>query len=317
MKTYIARRLLSVLPVLLIVSIVIFSLTYFIPGDPAALLLGDNATAEDIAALRARMGLDIPPVPRYFNWIINMCRGDFGISVSQNTPVARMISSHLGPTLSLSLYSMLIACLAALPLGMLAARKKGTLADQGVSVLALLGISLPSFLLGLFLVVTFAVKLRWFPVAGYKPPSEGFGVHLRSITLPAVALGFMYAALLMRMTRASLLETLSSDYVRMAKAKGVGEFFLVGKHALRNALVPILTTVGQSFIGALSGATVVESMFGVPGIGALVVSSIGKRDFQVVQGVVLLIALINVVISLMVDLLYGLVDPRVRLSTGV
>jgi peptide/nickel transport system permease protein len=317
MKKYVAQRLLSILPVLLIVSVVIFSLTYFIPGDPAALLLGDNATAEDIAALRERMGLDIPPVPRYFNWIINMCRGDFGISVSQNTPVARMISSHLGPTLSLSLYSMSIACIIALPLGMLAARKKGAFADQGVSVLALLGISLPSFLLGLFLVVTFAVKLRWFPVAGFKPLSAGLGVHLHSITLPAVALGFMYAALLMRMTRASLLETLSSDYVRMAKAKGVGEFFLVGKHALRNALVPILTTVGQSFIGALSGATVVESMFGVPGIGALVVSSIGKRDFQVVQGVVLLIALINVVISLIVDMLYGLVDPRVRLSTDV
>ncbi|MDR1588362.1 MAG: ABC transporter permease [Treponema sp.] len=317
MKKYIAQRLFSVLPVLLIVSVVIFSLTYLIPGDPAALLLGDNATAEDIAALRGRMGLDIPPAPRYFNWIVNMCRGDFGISVSQNTPVARMISSHMGPTLSLSVYSMFIACLIALPLGMLAARKKGAAADQGVSVLALLGISLPSFLLGLFLVVTFAVKLRWFPVAGYKALSAGFGVHLRSITLPAIALGFMYAALLMRMTRASLLETLSSDYVRMAKAKGVGEFFLVGKHALRNALAPILTTLGQSFIGALSGATVVESMFGVPGIGALVVSSIGKRDFQVVQGVVLLIALINVVISLIVDLLYGLVDPRVRLSADV
>ncbi|MDR2134601.1 MAG: ABC transporter permease [Treponema sp.] len=314
MKKYIVQRLLSVLPVLLIVSVVIFSLTYFIPGDPAALLLGDNATAEDIAALRERLGLDIPPVPRYFNWIINMFRGDFGISVSRNTPVARMISSHLGPTLSLSVYSMCIACIAALPLGMLAARKKGTPADQGVSVLALLGISLPSFLLGLFLLVTFAVKLRWFPVAGYKPLSAGFGAHIRSLTLPAVALGFMYAALLMRMTRASLLETLSSDYVRMAKAKGVGEFSLVGKHALRNALVPVLTTLGQSFIGALSGATVVESMFGVPGIGALVVSSIGKRDFQVVQGVVLLIALINVVISLIVDLLYGLADPRVRLS---
>jgi peptide/nickel transport system permease protein len=313
-KKYLLQRLLSILPVLLIVSVVIFSLTYLIPGDPAALLLGDNATAEDIAALRGRMGLDIPPVPRYFNWILNMCRGDFGLSVSQNTPVARMISSHLGPTLSLSVYSIIIACVIALPLGMLAARKKGSPADQGMSVLALLGISLPSFLLGLFLIVTFAVKLRWFPVAGYKPLSGGFGVHLRSITLPAIALGFMYAALLVRMTRASLLETLASDYVRMAKAKGVGEFFLVGKHALRNALVPILTTLGQSFIGVLSGATVVESMFGVPGIGALVVSSIGKRDFQVVQGVVLLIALINVVISLMVDLLYGLVDPRVRLS---
>jgi peptide/nickel transport system permease protein len=314
MKKYIVKRILSIIPVLFIVSVVIFSLSYLIPGDPAAMILGDNATAEDIAALRTRMGLDEPPVPRYFRWIFNILRGDFGVSVAQSTPVASMIASHLAPTLSLAVYAMIIALLLALPLGMTAARRKGTLADQGISVLALLGISLPSFLLGLFLMMFFAIKLRWFPVSGFKPLSAGLGVHVRSITLPAVALGFMYSALMMRMTRASLLEILTSDYIRMAKAKGVREIALVAKHALRNALVPILAVLGQSFIGALSGATVVESMFGVPGIGSLVVSSIGRRDFQVVQGVVLLIALINVGVNLAVDLLFGLVDPRIRLS---
>jgi peptide/nickel transport system permease protein len=314
MRKYIINRIFSTIPVLLIVSITIFSIVYLIPGDPAALLLGDNATQDDILALRNRMGLDKPPVERYFNWVGNIFKGDFGVSVTQSTPVSKMILSHMPPTLSLSVYSMIIALCIALPLGMLAARKKGTLVDQTVSIISLLGISLPSFLLGLFLIVFFAVQLRWFPVSGFKPLSRGFFAHIHSITLPAFALGFMYAALMMRMTRAAMLETLASDYVRMAKAKGVNEFFLTAKHAFRNALVPILTILGQSFIGALSGATVVESMFGVPGIGSLVVTSILKRDFQVVQAVVLLIALINVAISLIVDLLYGLVDPRVRLS---
>jgi peptide/nickel transport system permease protein len=260
------------------------------------------------------MGLDEPFLARYFNWIGNLFRGDMGVSVAQSIPVSTMISDRFRPTISLSIYAMIIAICIALPLGMLGARKKGTIVDQAVSVIALVGISVPSFLLGLFLIVLFAVRLRLFPVSGFIPISRGLGLHLRSITLPAIALGFMYAALLMRMTRAALLETLSSDYVRMAKAKGVSEFFLVVKHGFRNALIPILTVISQSFIGALSGATVVESLFGVPGIGSLVVNSVGRRDYQVIQGVVLLIALINVAINLVVDLLYGLVDPRIRLE---
>ncbi|GHV12235.1 ABC transporter permease [Spirochaetia bacterium] len=314
MKKYILKRLLSAIPVLLIVSVVIFSIVYLIPGDPAAMILGENATPEDAAILRLRMGLDRGFIPRYLNWLGRMCHGDFGVSVAQSTPVSAMIADRLRPTLSLSLYSMIIALVIALPLGMLGARKKGTVLDHAVSVTALLGISLPSFLLGLFLIVVFAVKLRWFPVAGFSPLSAGFVPHIRSITLPAIALGFMYSALLMRMIRASLLETLSSGYVRMAKAKGVSEFSLLTKHAFRSALPPLLTVAGQSFIGVLSGAAVVESLFGIPGIGSLVVSSIGRRDYQVIQAVVLLIALINVLINLLVDLLYGLADPRIRLA---
>jgi peptide/nickel transport system permease protein len=314
MRKYILKRLLSIIPVLLVVSVVIFSIGYLIPGDPAAMILGENATIEDIAALRSRMGLDDPPVARYLKWISNAFHGDLGTSVAQSTPVTKMIADHMAPTISLALYAMLISLVIALPLGMIAARKKGSLVDQGISVIALLGISLPSFLLGLFLISVFAIALRWFPVAGFKPLSAGLGPHLRSLTLPAIALGFMYSALMMRMTRASLLETLSSDYVRMARAKGVHEFFLVVKHALRNSLVPLLTVFGEGLIGALSGATVVETIFGIPGIGSLVVNSIGRRDFQVVQSVVLLIALVNVAVNLVIDLLFGLVDPRIRLS---
>jgi peptide/nickel transport system permease protein len=314
MKKYVIRRVLSIIPVLLIVSVVVFSIVYLIPGDPAAVILGDNATPEDIMALRTRMGLDDPPVTRYFHWLGNVFSGDLGVSVSNNTPVSEMLKSHMLPTLSLAIYAMIISVVIALPLGMVAARKKQTIVDQSVTVLSLLGISLPSFLLGLFLILFFAVKLRWFPVSGYKPISAGFGQHIRFLTLPAIALGFMYAALIMRMTRASMLEALGSDYVRMAKAKGVKEFALVAKHAFRNTLVQVLTIIGQSFIGALSGATVVESMFGIPGIGFLVVNSVGRRDYQVIQAVVLMIALINVAISLVVDLLFGVVDPRIRLG---
>jgi peptide/nickel transport system permease protein len=316
MKKYLLKRLLSAVPVLFIVSVLVFSITYLIPGDPATMILGENATPEDVAILRLRMGLDQGFIPRYLHWLGRICQGDFGVSVAQSAPVSAMIAERLWPTLSLSLYSMIIALAIALPLGMLGARHKNTALDHAVSVTALLGISLPSFLLGLFLIVVFAVELRWFPVAGFTPLSAAFIPHIRSLTLPALALGFMYSALLMRMIRASLLETLSSDYVRMAKAKGVSEFSLLAMHAFRSALPPILTVAGQAFIGVLSGAAVVESLFGIPGIGSLVVNSIGRRDYQVIQAVVLLIALINVLINLAVDLLYGLADPRIRLANG-
>ena len=314
MKKYLINRVLSVIPVLFIVSVVIFFVIHLTPGDPAAAILGDQASVEDIQALRERMGLNEPLVVQYFTWIKNVFHGDMGQSVVNGESVTAMIVSHIQPTISLALYAMTISVAIALPLGMIAARKRGTPADQAVSALALTGISLPSFLLGLFLMMVFAVKLRWFPVSGFKPLDAGFAAHVKSLTLPAVALGFMHAALMMRMTRATMLEVLNSDYIKMAKAKGVKEFFLVTKHAFRNALVSVITVIGQSFIGALSGAAVVESLFGVPGVGQLIVNSIGRRDYQVIQGIVLLIAVINVAINLIVDLLYGLADPRIRLS---
>lgn len=314
MKKFIVKRILSVIPVLVIVSVVIFSIVHLTPGDPAASILGDEATPEDIEALRVRMGLDKPVVEQYFIWINNVLHGDFGMSVAGNEPVADMIGSHWEPTISLAIFSTIFALLLAVPLGILAARNKGTAVDSGVTAVSLMGISLPSFLLGLFLMMVFAVKLKVLPVSGYKSMEDGLIPHIRSLILPGVALGFMHSALLMRMTKASMLEVLGSDYIKMAKAKGVKEFFLVAKHAFRNALIPVITTVGQSIVGALSGASVVEYMFAIPGMGQLMVNSIGRRDYYVIQAIVLIIACINVLVNLVVDLLYGISDPRVRLG---
>lgn len=314
MKRFIAKRIISVIPVLIIVSIVIFSLIHLVPGDPATAMLGDLATEEDIAALRIRMGLDKPLIEQYFIWIGNIFHGDFGMSVVNNETVGSLIISHIRPTISLAIYALVIAAVIAIPLGMIASRKKGSAVDHVVSVISLAGISLPSFLLGLFLMLLFSVKFRIFPVSGYKEISEGFLEHIRSLTLPAIALGFMNAALMMRMTRASMLEVLGSDYIKMAKAKGVKEFSLLAKHAFKNTLVTLITIFGQSIVQALSGAAVVESLFAVPGLGQLMVNSIGRRDYYVIQAIVLLIAVINVVINMIIDILYGLVDPRVRVS---
>ena len=314
MKRFIAKRIISVIPVLIIVSIAIFSLIHLVPGDPATAMLGDLATEEDIAALRIRMGLDKPLIEQYFIWIGNIFHGDFGMSVVNNETVGSLIISHIRPTISLAIYALVIAAVIAIPLGMIASRKKGSAIDHVVSVISLAGISLPSFLLGLFLMLLFSVKFRIFPVSGYKEISEGFLEHIRSLTLPAIALGFMNAALMMRMTRASMLEVLGSDYIKMAKAKGVKEFSLLAKHAFKNTLVTLITIFGQSIVQALSGAAVVESLFAVPGLGQLMVNSIGRRDYYVIQAIVLLIAVINVVINMIIDILYGFVDPRVRVS---
>ena len=312
MQRFIMRRLLSAIPVLLVVSIAIFTLLKMVPGSPAAAMLGDLATEEDIAKLEERMGLTRPVVEQYFIWIRNMLRGDFGISTARGEPVASMVMNHVKPTISLSMYALAIASMVAIPMGMLAAKNKGTSVDHGVTVVSLAGISLPSFLFGLFLMLVFSVKLRLFPVAGYMDLDRGLWPHIRSLTLPAVSLGFMNAALMMRMTRSVMLDVLGSDYIRMAKAKGVRTVAIIAKHALRNSLVTILTMIGQSAVQMLAGAAVIESLFAIPGLGQLMVNSIGRRDYYVILAIVLLIALFNVLINMLVDMLYGVVDPRVR-----
>lgn len=315
MKTYIAKRLLALIPTLVVVSIVIFSIIHMTPGDPAAAILGDQADAADIAALRESMGLNDPIPVQYLNWVAGVFRGDLGQSVFIDKPMTEILKEYMEPTFSLTIYAMILSTVIAIPLGVLAAKKRGTLADQGISFLSMIGISMPSFLLGLLLILGFAVKLGWFPVAGYKSIADhGFLKHIRYLTLPALALGFMEAALIIRLTRSSVLEVLASDYVKMAKAKGVSEFSLVMKHAFKNALIPILTVLGQTFMALLAGAAVVESVFNIPGIGRLTVNSVARRDYEVIQAVVLFVSLINVVMCLAVDLLYGLVDPRVRLE---
>ncbi len=314
MKRFIVKRILSVIPVLFIVSIVVFMLVHLVPGDPAAAMLGDMASEEDIAALHTRLGLDRPLPVQYGIWLKNVLTGYFGESVANHQPVTGMLLSHLEPTIHLTLLALVIAVMVAIPLGMIGATNKGTAADHSVTVISLLGISLPGFLLGLFLILIFAVKLKLLPSSGYAGMNAGFAAHIKSILLPAVALGFMNAALMMRMTRASMLEVLNSDYIRMARAKGVSGFSVITKHAFKNTLVTVITVISQALIQSLSGAAVIESLFAIPGLGQLMVNSIGRRDYYVIQAIVLLIAVFNVVINMFADLLYGVVDPRVRVG---
>lgn len=314
MKRFIVKRILSIIPVLFIVSIVVFMLVHLVPGDPAASMLGDMASPEDIAALHARLGLDRPLPVQYGIWLKNVLTGYFGESVANHQPVTGMLLSHLEPTIHLTLLALLIAVMVAIPLGMIGATNKGTAADHSVTVISLLGISLPGFLLGLFLILIFAVKLKLLPSSGYAGMNAGFLAHIKSILLPAIALGFMNAALMMRMTRASMLEVLNSDYIRMARAKGVSGFSVITRHAFKNTLVTVITVISQALIQSLSGAAVIESLFAIPGLGQLMVNSIGRRDYYVIQAIVLLIAVFNVVINMFADLLYGVVDPRVRVG---
>lgn len=309
MLRYFVKRILSTIPVLLIISVIVFSMIHLTPGDPAQSMLGPEASEEQVESLRKAMGLYDPLPVQYVNWIADILHGDFGTSVANNEPVLSAIRSHMGPTISVTLFALVIDLLIALPLGILAARKKGSAADQLVSV-----VSLPDFLIGLFLMLLFAVKLKWLPSSGYVPLSNGLIAHLRSITLPSIALGFTYSALMMRMTKAAVYDALHSDYIKFAKAKGVHTAPLLLVHSMKNASVKLLTIVGQAIIGMLSGAAVIETIFMIPGVGQLIVLSISRRDYGVIQAVVLLVALMNVVIMLLVDLMYGMIDPRIKME---
>lgn len=315
MRKYILKRLLSMMPAVFVVSVVIFLIIHLTPGDPAAVMLGDQADPEAIAALREALGLNDPLPVQYLRWLGGVLQGDLGQSLYSDESMVSMLLSHLGPTLSLTVFALAISLIVAVPLGILAARKRGALADNAISVFSMIGISMPSFLLGLLLMLVFAVTLRWLPAAGYKTLAEdGMAEHLRYLVMPAIALGFMEAGLILRMTRSSMLEVLGSDYIRMAKAKGEKSLAITCKHALKNALIPIVTTVGQTFMGLLSGATVVESIFNIPGIGKMTITAVQQRDYEVVQAVVLFLSMINIVVCLVIDLIYAAIDPRVRLS---
>ncbi len=316
MKKYLIKRIMTLIPVLIIVSLVIFLLVHLTPGDPAAMLLGDQAKDAEIAALREKMGFNDPLPVQYFRWLGGVLRGDLGESVFINDSMGHILLEHLGPSLALTCYALVLAALFAVPLGILAARNRGRMPDHLVSVTSMFGISMPSFLLGLLLILLFAVKLRWLPASGYTPISQGWLKHLKYLTLPAIALGFIESGLMIRMTRASMLEVLDSDYIRAARAKGVSLRSLFMKHALRNALIPIVTVIAQSFMVLLAGATVVETVFNIPGLGQLTVNSVLRRDYEVIQAIVLLVSLTNVLISLIIDLLYGAIDPRARVDAA-
>lgn len=314
MKSYLLKRLLSVIPVLFVVSTIVFLILQLTPGDPALVILGDEASQEDVDNLREQLGLNRPIHEQYLSWIFNALRGDLGESFYMNKSVVEAILSHIGPTISLGILSLLIAIILAIPMGIIAARRKGTVTDQSVMVFSLLGMSIPNFLLSLFLILIFSVSLRWLPVAGYQPLSEGLWEHLRFLILPAIALGTAHAALIARMTRSSMLEVLNANYIKTARAKGVKERWVIYKHALRNAFLPILTVAGQSFLSLMGGTAIVETIFTIPGIGQLIVNGVMRRDYAVVQGAVLYVTFAFVFINLAIDLLYGIVNPQVRLG---
>lgn len=312
MLKYTLKRIGAMVPVMLIISVVVFLIIYLTPGDPASSMLGMEASADQIERVNDSLGLNEPLPQRYVEWMGGVLTGDLGDSYFMRQPVTQAIAEHFGPTLSLALLAQLIALLIALPCGVVAALKHGSRTDAALRVVALLGVAIPGFLMALMLMWLFAVTLRVFPVAGYAPLSKGWSSHLRYLALPAISLGCVQAALLMRMTRSSVIEAMQLDCVKTARAKGVSEVRVVLAHALRNAALPILTSVGYSFGALITGAVVTEAIFNIPGLGQLVTSSIERRDYPVIQGVLLVIALLNSVINLAVDLAYGAFDPRAR-----
>lgn len=314
MLSYLGKRLLSLIPVLLVVSVVIFSIVHLTPGDPARTILGPDASQAQVDALRDSMGLNQPLIAQYFRWLGGVFTGDLGDSFFLRKSVLAAIGDNAVPTLQLAVIAITVALLLAIPLGTLAARHRGSSLDRGVMAFTLVGMAVPSFVLGLILMLLFAVQLRWFPVAGYVNPAEDFLLGIKTLILPGIALGAIMSALITRTTRAAVLDVLNADYIDAARSRGVSEIRLLFTHTLKNAGLPILTLIGLTFGTLVTGAAVTETIFNVPGLGSLLVQAISRRDYAIIQGVVLCVTLFYLLINLAIDLLYGLVDPRVRLG---
>ena len=312
MLSYIAKRILSLIPVMFVVSCVVFRVVYLIPGGPATALLGMEATPEQIEALNTELGFNRPFLVQYADWFTGIFRGDWGESYFLHQSVLEAIAEYFTPTLSLAILAQLFALLLSVPLGILAAYRRGTVLDVASVSISLLGAALPGFLLSMFLMLFFGVYHQWFPVAGYASLAEGIGEHLKYLFVPALSLGIVQAAYITRMTRSSLLETLYKNYIRTARSKGLKEARVVLKYALKNAAPAILTAVGQSFGSLITGTIVTETLFNIPGIGMLTMGSIDRRDVFVIQGVVLFVTFLYVLVNLIVDILYGFVDPRLQ-----
>ncbi|MGJ7610715.1 MULTISPECIES: ABC transporter permease [unclassified Variovorax] len=307
---YILRRFLSTLPVMAVVAVVVFLLIHLSPGDPAALIAGDLATTEDIEKLRAALGLNLPLWQQFGLWVGKLFTGDLGTSIFTQMPVTQLLGQRLAPTVSIAALTMLITLVVAVPLGTLAAYRAGSWIDRLVMLFAVLAFSVPVFLVGYLLVYSFAVQLPWFPVQGYVHFGESPFEWLRSLVLPCVNLALVYIALVTRMTRATVLEVLHEDYIRTARAKGLGVLAVLG-HALRNAAIPIATTIGAGIALLIGGVVVTETVFAIPGVGRLVIDSVQRHDYPVIQSVLLLSAGVYVLINLLIDLSYRLFDPRI------
>lgn len=312
MLSYFIRRVLATIPVIGMVAFFVFSLLYLTPGDPAAVIAGDIATVEDIERIRQKLGLNEPFWTRFGTWAWAVLHGDFGISIFTNLPVTRLIAQRVEPTLSLAICTLIVAVVVAVPLGVVGAWKAGKLVDRLVMVFSVLGFSIPVFVLAYMLIYLFAIELDWLPVQGYSPIRDGFWKWLSHLILPSIALGTIYIALIARITRATMLDVLAQDYVRTAHAKGLAPNAVLMQHALKNAAVPIVTVIGIGVALLISGVVVTETVFAMPGIGRLTVDAIIRRDYPIIQGVILLFSVIYVVVNLIVDLSYRLFDPRIQ-----
>lgn len=312
MTAYILRRLLATIPVMGVVAVFVFFLLRFAPGDPAAIIAGEDATVEHIAAVRSKLGLDRPVLEQFALWVLGMLQGDFGTSIFSNMPVTRLIAQRLEPTLALTLSTLLVAVLLAVPLGVLAAARARRLSDRLVMLFAVLGFAMPVFLVGYVLIFVFAMKLGWLPVQGYVPLSQGFWPWAERLILPSLALGITYMALIARITRASMLEVLSQDYIRTANSKGLSTNRVLLLHALKNASVPIVTVIGIGIALLISGVVITETVFNIPGLGRLTVDAVLKRDYPIVQGLIIVFAGVKVLVNLMIDISYVFLDPRIR-----
>jgi peptide/nickel transport system permease protein len=312
----IARRLLATIPVMGVVAIAVFALLHATPGDPAVIIAGDYATGEDIARIRAKLGLDQPFLTQVGLWVGRIVRGDLGTSIFSGLPVTTLIGQRVGTTAWLTLFAMLISVGIGVPLGVLAAWRKGAWIDRLVMIFAVSGFSIPTFWLGFILVYVFAISVGWLPVQGYIPITAGFWPFLSHLILPALTLSAVYMALIARMTRASMLGVLGEDYIRTAFAKGVAPRGVLIRHALKNASLPVVTIIGIGFALLIGGAVVTESVFALPGLGRLTVDAIIRRDYPVIQGVILIVSGVYVLINLVVDVLYVVLDPRVRSERG-
>ena len=312
MYAYMIRRVLATIPVMAVVAIFVFSLLHLTPGDPAAIIAGDYASPGDIEKIRERLGLDDPIYEQFGRWIVRLAQGDLGTSIFSDLPVSKLIVQRLEPTLALAITTIIVSVLTAVPMGVIAAWKAGTWIDRLVMVFAVLGFSVPIFVFGYLLIWGFSLQLKWFPVQGYVSITEGFFPFIRSIFLPTMALAVIYIALIARITRASVLEVLTEDYIRTAHAKGLSSNTVLITHALKNAAVPIVTIIGIGIALLIGGVVVTESVFNIPGLGRLTVDAILRRDYPIIQGIVFIFAGIYVFINLFIDILYTFLDPRIR-----
>ncbi len=309
---YIFRRILATVPVMGVVALFVFLMLRLSPGDPAAVIAGDYATAEDIVRIREQLGLNEPIVVQFVTWIGSLLQGDLGISIFTNLPVSTLIAQRLEPTISLTLTTIIFTVIVAVPLGTLAAWKSGSLIDRFVMLFSVGGFSVPVFVLGYILIYIISMELRWLPVQGYKSISEGLWPFLRHMILPTLTLSVIFIALVSRMTRASVMEVLQEDYVRTARAKGQSETKVLLRHALRNAAVPIVTVIGLGIALLIGGVVVTESVYNIPGLGRLVLDAVLKRDYPIIQGLILLFSFVYILINLLIDLSYCFFDPRIR-----